>query len=324
MTPSTLPHCNILVIDDTPINLTLLKNMLTEQGYDVRLAVSGEIALKAIEHMRPDLIVLDILMPDMDGYEVCRRLKANPETHDIPVVFMSALNETVNKVAAFEIGGVDYISKPFQAEEVVARVRTHLRLQEQARELKRAKDVAEAANQAKSEFLTSVSHELRTPLHAILGFAQVMARSGSLPAEHQENLHIILENGDHLLVLINQVLEVSRNGVECITLPAQDAGRQHLFDDLEAILRRRTEDAQSPEKADLNFAELSPALRQLPTDLVEQLRQAVKRSDVDLMDRLIADIRAYQPDAAEVLSDWADNFQYEQILQILQEVIQRS
>lgn len=120
---------NVLIVDDSPENLSVLTRMLSEQGYQVRPAISGELALKAIRKAPPDLILLDIMMtPGIDGYEVCRQLKSSDQTHDIPIVFMSALHDTVNKVKAFEVGGVDYITKPFQIEEVLARVNTHLAL----------------------------------------------------------------------------------------------------------------------------------------------------------------------------------------------------
>lgn len=119
---------DILIVDDTPENLTVLTQMLAQQGYRVHPAISGKIALKAALNAPPDLILLDIVMPDMDGYEVCRQLKNHKKTHDIPILFMSALHETTDKVKAFELGGIDYITKPFQEEEVLARVRTHIAL----------------------------------------------------------------------------------------------------------------------------------------------------------------------------------------------------
>jgi two-component system sensor histidine kinase ChiS len=118
----------VLVVDDTPANLRLLTEMLTQQGYLVRPAPNGKFALNFAHTNPPDLILLDIKMPDMDGYEVCKQLKAHEQTHDIPVIFLSALNEITDKVKGFTVGGVDYITKPFQAEEVLARVRTHLTL----------------------------------------------------------------------------------------------------------------------------------------------------------------------------------------------------
>ena len=119
---------NILIVDDTPENLTVLRQMLTEHGYRVRPALSGEIALKAVEADIPDLILLDIMMPGMDGFEVCEKLKSDASTHDIPVLFISALIETEDKLRGFKAGGVDYIIKPFHTAEVLARVETHLTL----------------------------------------------------------------------------------------------------------------------------------------------------------------------------------------------------
>jgi len=127
---------NILVVDDTPANLRLLIGILGNVGYKVRPATNGQRALSAIEKESPDIILLDIMMPDMNGYEVCEYLKANEKTRDIPVIFISALTETFDKVKAFTVGGVDYITKPFQAEEVLARVETHLKLHELQRQLK--------------------------------------------------------------------------------------------------------------------------------------------------------------------------------------------
>lgn len=114
----------ILVVDDTPANLLLLTQLLSAQSYDVRPVTQGTAALTAIRTIRPDLVLLDIRMPDMDGYEVCQQLKADEETAQIPVIFISALDDVEDKVRAFECGGVDYIAKPFQPLEVLARVRT--------------------------------------------------------------------------------------------------------------------------------------------------------------------------------------------------------
>jgi len=123
-----LKNSNILVVDDTPANLSLLANMLKEKGGRIRPVPNGKIALWTVENDPPDLILLDINMPDMNGYEVCQRLKADKRFSDIPIIFISALSETLDIVKAFTSGGVDYISKPFQFEEVEARVKTHLKL----------------------------------------------------------------------------------------------------------------------------------------------------------------------------------------------------
>jgi diguanylate cyclase len=126
---------NILVVDDMPHNLELLSRMLIKQGYNVRTAVSGRMALSLTQMYLPDLILLDIRMPEMDGYEVCTKLKENPETCHIPVLFISASDNVAGKVEAFSVGGVDYINKPFELVEVLARVETHLRLGSMQRNL---------------------------------------------------------------------------------------------------------------------------------------------------------------------------------------------
>ena len=120
---------NILVVDDTLENLRLLVNILQEQGYEVRPAPNGKLALSGAQGFLPDLILLDIMMPELDGYQVCSQLKADERTKNIPVIFISAVNEIIDKVKAFEVGGVDYITKPFHVAEVLARVETHLALQ---------------------------------------------------------------------------------------------------------------------------------------------------------------------------------------------------
>ncbi len=128
---------SILVVDDTPANLQLLAGMLKERGYKTRPVPSGMLALQAALSEPPDLILLDINMPEMNGYEVCQSLKADEKLKDIPVIFISALNEVLDKVKAFAVGGVDYITKPFQFDEVQARVNTHLKLWHLQQELEK-------------------------------------------------------------------------------------------------------------------------------------------------------------------------------------------
>jgi diguanylate cyclase (GGDEF)-like protein len=126
---------DILIVDDMPNNLRFLSTTLTEQGYKVRSVTDGLMALTVAQAAKPDLILLDIMMPNIDGYEVCQRLKANEQTCDIPVIFLSALDEVLDKVKAFSVGGVDYITKPFQLEEVLARIQTHLSLRAAQKEI---------------------------------------------------------------------------------------------------------------------------------------------------------------------------------------------
>ncbi|MCU0542298.1 MAG: response regulator [Oscillatoriaceae cyanobacterium Prado104] len=221
---------NILIVDDTPESLLLLSETLSKQGYKVRGAVKGKMGIKAAQSAPPDLILLDIKMPDINGYEVCQMLKSDPKTQEIPVIFLSALDDVGDKVKGFQLGGADYITKPFQIEEVLARVKNQLlirqlnkqllaqseqlqvqnrQLQQEIIERRKAEAAAEAASQAKSEFVANMSHELRTPLNAILGFTQIMKRE-LLSSEQLEYLEIINRNSSHLLGLIDDVLELSK------------------------------------------------------------------------------------------------------------------
>jgi len=151
-TKETPPAGDILIVDDTPANLRLLYGMLNEKGYKVRMAPSGNMALKSAQAIPPDLILLDIKMPNMNGYEVCEQLKADLRTREIPVIFISSLDQTEDKVKAFSFGGVDYITKPFRVEEVLARVKTHLELHSLQQKLSAANlQLQESNNRLKAE-----------------------------------------------------------------------------------------------------------------------------------------------------------------------------
>ncbi|HZA29856.1 MAG TPA: response regulator, partial [Gammaproteobacteria bacterium] len=130
----------VLMVDDTPANLNVLFDLLTAHGLEVSVAEDGESALQQVDYVRPDLILLDVLMPTMDGFTTCQRLKGRPDTRGIPIIFMSALTDTVDKVKGFALGAVDYITKPFQQEEVLVRIRTHLALQQLKAQLKKSEE----------------------------------------------------------------------------------------------------------------------------------------------------------------------------------------
>lgn len=175
----------IMIIDDEPDNLDVLGMMLRQEGWSVRAFPRGDLALKASGDEVPDLILLDIRMPGMDGYEVCRRFKADERLRAIPIIFLSAFSEPADKVRAFEAGGVDYITKPFSEREVLARVHTHLGLRRyqihlEALVRQRVQQLAEANRRlciwddAKNQWLNILSHEMRTPLGGILSITELL------------------------------------------------------------------------------------------------------------------------------------------------------
>ncbi|HJZ45961.1 MAG TPA: response regulator [Roseiflexaceae bacterium] len=169
MTLSSTPNADILIVDDTPANLNVLSAILGKRGYRVRPAINGALALKAAQKAAPDLILLDVQMPGMDGYEVCRQLKGDEQTRHIPVVFISALDDVLDKVEAFQVGGVDYITKPFQIEEVLARVENQLALHQQREAI--------AVLRARNELLMALAaQELRPRLDQIANWATALMR----------------------------------------------------------------------------------------------------------------------------------------------------
>lgn len=209
------PKSNILIVDDTPHVLRLLSAMLLKQGYEVQTAENGVEALEAVQASPPNLILLDIMMPQMDGYEVCQRLKADEQTSDIPVIFISALEEVENKVKAFNAGGVDYVTKPFQAREVLARVATHLalralqkQLEEASAELATQLEELQARNEELDTLARTMGHDLKTPLTSIIGFADMLkSLHTTLPGESlEESLNAIASNGHKMDKIIDELL----------------------------------------------------------------------------------------------------------------------
>jgi diguanylate cyclase (GGDEF)-like protein len=193
----------ILIVDDTPHNLRLIANLLKTRGYQVRAATNGNMALSAVHSVLPELILLDIRMPELDGFEVCQRLKSNPETCDIPVIFLSALDDIGDKLKAFEAGGIDYITKPFHVAEVLVRVETHLnlrrlqqrlaqqneRLQQEVSDRLTAEAALQAANQelyrlANLDGLTQVANRRR--------FDECLDQEWRRMAREQQPLSLIL------------------------------------------------------------------------------------------------------------------------------------
>ncbi len=197
----------VLLVDDQPDNVGVMFGFLKAQGLRLLIALDGPSALERARLGNPDLILLDVLMPGMDGFEVCRRLKADPATRDTPIIFMTGLSETSDKVKGLSLGASDYITKPIQKEEVLARVSTHLRLSRLQRELKARNDDLDA-------FSRMVAHDLKTPLATISGHAQVMlrqARKGSLTQDRLiAQLHAMERAGRRMAETTDALLMLAR------------------------------------------------------------------------------------------------------------------
>jgi len=238
----------ILIVDDTPDIVNQLQQVLVSETYQVFVANSGEKALQRIELNEPDLILLDIIMPGIDGYETCRRIKSNPDMNNIPIIFMSALLETFDKVKAFGLGAVDYITKPMNTEELLVRINTHVsinQLQKQLRqvnnnleekvldrtgelqrkneeyeslieelrqineELVLAKEKAEESDRLKTAFLHNMSHEIRTPMNAINGFSRMLDKPELTSEKRQGFTKIIINSSNQLLSIVTDSLTIS-------------------------------------------------------------------------------------------------------------------
>jgi two-component system sensor histidine kinase/response regulator len=164
----------ILVVDDILRNLQVIGNILEDEGYEISVATNGEEALEIVQEEIPDLILLDVMMPGMNGFEVCRRLKEMEKIKEIPVIFLTAKTETEDIIKGFEIGGVDYISKPFKKEELLIRIKTHLQLKFSKEIIVNKNIRLEQLNKEKNEFLGIAAHDLKNPLSTIKGYAELM------------------------------------------------------------------------------------------------------------------------------------------------------
>jgi signal transduction histidine kinase len=171
---SDLRGATLLIVDDKPQNLRLVSDFLAEQGFDLVLARTGAQALERVGRARPELVLLDVRMPDMDGFEVCRRLKADPATAVVPVIFMTAMDDTAHKLEGFRLGAVDYVTKPIQREELLARIRLHLQLHRLQQELEAKSEDLALKNTELEAYGRTIAHSLKTPLAAAIRFLEIL------------------------------------------------------------------------------------------------------------------------------------------------------
>jgi len=263
----------VLVVDDNPTNLSVLVNLLRDVGLRVLVATDGESAIEQIEYVKPDLILLDVMMPGIDGFETCQRLKANVETSKIPIIFMTALSETVDKVRGLSLGAVDYVTKPFEHEEVLIRIRTHLTIAKQreqieSQNLNLQSEISDRkrAEEALTIFLHAVSHDLRNPVTGLL----MVLNNLSQTAGNEANIllpRIILErmqqSGDRQLALINSLLESHVNDVHGIVIHPQPVAIREVIqaaiNDLLSLLDKEETEVNLQISDDIPLAHIDAA-----------------------------------------------------------------
>ena len=194
-TQSNFQGYTLLIVDDNPTNLGVLTEYLEEQGFEILSAEDGYAGLEIAQFAKPNMILLDVMMPGIDGFETCRRLKADEKTQNIPVIFMTALDHTKDKVNGFKVGGVDYITKPVEQEEVLARINTHLRLQELTGQLQQShQELIQSEKMASlGRLVAGFAHELNTPLGVAIGSASLLQREAKKINQLMEQEEVYVE-----------------------------------------------------------------------------------------------------------------------------------
>jgi two-component system, sensor histidine kinase and response regulator len=217
MNITTSHQDTILIVDDIPENVSVLFHFLSNEGFKVLVAVNGEQALKIFEFTRPDLILLDVMMPGINGFEVCQILKSQEDTQDIPIIFMTAQAETVDKVKGLSLGAADYITKPIQQEEVLARINTQLKinklqlqLQAKNQELQQQTLELEKRNLELGAFCRTVAHDLKNPINVVKGYTEMLITDCSpntlLDDESIEVLHLTAQASNKMINIIDSLL----------------------------------------------------------------------------------------------------------------------
>ncbi len=262
---------NLLVVDDTAANLRLLARILERAGHHVRPVTDGPLALAAARKERPDLMLLDINMPGMDGFEVCEKMKADPTLKEVPVIFISALSDSLDKVRAFRTGAVDYITKPFDREEVCARVDTHLRLERLSRRVRRQNEHLREANRElqkltdyEKNLMRLIIHDLRAPLSGIMGYLELLQinSAGQLDEEFREDIDKGLGVASQMSEVIDSLLDVSRLDRDELPMSPKETDLGGIAKEaaasLESILEYRQLDVLLPDEAPM--AQCDPIL----------------------------------------------------------------
>jgi len=222
----------LLIVDDIPANVSVLTHFLKNIGFKVLIAQNGKRAVQKAEYAHPDLILMDVMMPEMDGFEACRILKSQESTRDIPIIFMTALADSVDKVKGFELGAADYITKPIQQQEVLARVKAHINLYRLQQELQRHTTALEQRNKQLDAFARTVAHDLKSPINTVVGYAtmltEVCNEDNLLDDELRAYLDLIAKAGYKMENIINALLLLARTSKN-ETIDTQPLDMSHII-----------------------------------------------------------------------------------------------
>jgi signal transduction histidine kinase len=242
--PSTISEL-ILIVDDDPVARSLIRAALEDEGYTVVEAENGIEACRCCDVCVPSLIMVDAIMPLMDGFELCLELRRRPATTHLPILMATGLDDVESIARAYEAGATDFISKPLNWMLLAHRIRYMLRASHAAGDLRAAKEVAEAADRAKSEFLANVSHELRTPLNAIIGFSSIMSQGmfGPLSERYLEYVRAIAESGTHLLAIINDILDIAKAETQGLELSEREVQLGEIISYAASMMRQMADKA---------------------------------------------------------------------------------
>ena len=233
----------LLLVDDNSNNLKLLASVLHPEGYRLSLAKNGVDALKIARNTVPDLILLDIMMPEMDGFEVCKKLKNNITTRDIPIIFLTAKSDTDDVIKGFQIGGVDYITKPFRKEELVIRVRTHVALQNKQIKLEQqAKDLKQS-NQIKDLMFSIISHDLRGPIGSMKTMLDILLQRGTDQDKFISNaIKNLNKTADNTLILLENLLMWAKSQKQDLEIKSEKVSLYSQIEDVVALFNHFIEE----------------------------------------------------------------------------------
>ncbi len=290
----------VLIVDDNPVNIQVVGENLRECGIDISIATNGPKALSIAKNRKPDLILLDIIMPEMDGFAVCEKLKNDPETEEIPIIFLTAKNDEDNILKGFRYGAVDYITKPFRIEELKARVNTQLNMNLLRERLTNQKIVLEKLNRDKNELLGIAAHDLKNPIYSISMIAKVLRDDNSLNLEDvKEFSRDIITSADRMLELITQLLDINaiEDGKVKIAIENSDVNEV-----LQSVLSLYS-DRAAAKKIQIHYA------RRVTDSFALFDSNALKQ----VLDNLISNAIKFSPFEKNVFVELSDNGKYKQI-----------